>query len=158
MLTILGFAVWLVVWRAPNTLLGRVLRRALVEHPAERLSRVRRGQVLILLLLAAVSIATVALLKSEGAFLVAGGLPEGLTWVATFDVASYFDILALGWLFAASVRLRAVKAVLGSLLARTRPRGARRAMPRSRTPRRRPAAPPPANSDGEGWAGFALAA
>jgi hypothetical protein len=156
MLTILGFAVGLIAWLAPDTPLGRQLRRALVDGPAERLSRIRPGVVLLVLLLAAVSVALIALARSDGAFLAAQGLPEAVGALAAFDVATYLDVLAIGWLFAASVRLRAVKAVVRSAVARLRVM--RRAAPRARARRSRPAAPPPANSDDEGWPAFALAA
>jgi hypothetical protein len=159
MLAILVTTIGLILWLAPDTPIGRQLRRALVEWPAERLSRLRLGHVLLILLLAAASAALIALAKSDGAFLVAQGLPEALASLAAFDVASSLDVLALGWLLAASVRLRVVKATFGSALARARLWVARRAMPRARAPRRRPAAsPPPANADDEGWPGFALAA
>jgi len=159
MLAILVTTIGLILWLAPDTPIGRQLRRALVEWPAERLSLLRLGHVLLILLLAAASAALIALAKSDGAFLMAQGLPEALASLAAFDVASYLDVLALGWLLAASVRLRVVKATFGSALARARLWVARRAMPRARAPRRRPAAsPPPANADDEGWPGFALAA
>ncbi|MDB5477201.1 MAG: hypothetical protein JWP49_2712 [Phenylobacterium sp.] len=156
MLTILGLAVWLVVGLAPGTPIGRPLKRALVDWPAQRLSRVRPGVVLLVLLLTAASVALIAVAKLDGAFLVAQGLPEALGALAAFDVATYLDMLAIGGLFAASVRLRAVKAVVRSVVARLRV--TRRAAPLARAARSRPAAPPPANSDDEGWPGFALAA
>ncbi|MDB5417876.1 MAG: hypothetical protein JWP50_1295 [Phenylobacterium sp.] len=158
MLTILMFAAGLVLLLAPDTPIGRQLKRVLVEWPAERLSRVRPGLVLLILLLVVAGAALIAVAKSEGAFLVAQGLPEALASLAAFDVATYLDVLAIAWLFAASVRLRAVKAAIGSAMARARPWIARQAAPRARARRSRPASPPPANSDDEGSPGFALAA
>jgi hypothetical protein len=157
MLTILGFAVGLFIWLAPETPIGKALRRALVDWPAERLSRIRPGVVILILLLVVGSVALMVGAKDDGAFLVAQGLPEAIASIFAFDLATYFDVLAVAWLLAASVRLRVVKAVLGSVAARVRRLIVRRTS-RVRAPRRRPAAPPPANSDDEGWPGFALAA
>ncbi|MDB5494153.1 MAG: hypothetical protein JWP86_1490, partial [Phenylobacterium sp.] len=120
MLTILMFAVGLVLLLAPDTPIGRQLKRVLVESPAERLSRVRPGVVLLIVLLAVAGAALIAVAKSEGAFLVAQGLPEALASLAALDVATYLDVLAIAWLFAASVRLRAVKAAIGSGVTRVR--------------------------------------
>jgi hypothetical protein len=158
MLTLLVFAIGLVLWLAPDTPLARQLRKTLVERPAERLSRVRPGAVLLILLLAAVSAAILAIAKSEGALLVAQGLPEALASFAALDVATYFDVLAVAWLFGASVRLRALRSVASSGVAHVRRWIARRAAPRRRAQRSRPAAPRAANPDDEGWPAFPLAA
>jgi hypothetical protein len=158
MLTILGFAVGLFIWLAPETPIGKALRRALVDWPAERLSRIRPGVVILILLLVVGSVALIVGAKDDGLFLVSQGLPEAIASIFAFDLATYFDVLAVAWLLAASVRLRVVRAVLGSVAARVRRLIVRRTTSRARAPRRRPGAPPPANSDDEGWPGFALAA
>ncbi|HEV2532807.1 hypothetical protein [Phenylobacterium sp.] len=158
MLTFVALAVGLIVWLAPETPVGKLLRRALVDWPAERLSRIRPGLVILIVLLIAASVALIVVAKNEGAFLVAQGLPEAIASIFALDVATYLDILVMAWLVAASVRLRAVKAVIGSATARVRRLIVRRTSPRVRARRRRPAARPPPNSDDEAWPGFALAA
>jgi len=158
MLTFLALAVGLIVWLAPESGLGKPLRRVLVEWPAERLSRLRPGLVIVLLVIAAASVALIVFARDESAFLVAQGLPEAIASIFAFDVATYLDLLVVAWLLAASVRLRAVKAVLGSAVRRLRLALARRTAPRARTRRSRPAARPPAQADNDGWPGWALAA
>jgi hypothetical protein len=158
MLTMLMVAAGLVLWFAPDAQIGKPLRRVLVEWPAARLSRLRPRHALLILMLAAGAAALIAVFKSEGAFLVAQGLPEALAAFAALDVATYLDVLAVAWLLAASVRLRAVRTILRSAISQVRGWISRRSAPRSRAQRSRPtASPPPANSDDEGWPAFALA-
>jgi len=157
MLTFLALAAGLIVWLAPESPLGKPLRRALVEWPAARLSRIRPGVTILLLLVIAAAAAMVLVARNEGAVLAAQGLPEAVAAIFALDLGTYFEMLAMAWLLAATVRLRVVKAVLASSAPRVRRWTQRCAPARAGTPRRRPAAPP-ANSDDEGWPGFALAA
>jgi hypothetical protein len=151
------FALGLVLWLAPDSPLGRRLKKMLIEWPAGRLSRMRPGHVLVILLLAAGGAALVAIAKSEGALLVAQGLPEALAAFAALDLATYLDVLAVAWLLAASVRLRVVRVIASSAVAHIRQWVARRTAPRTRTRRSRAAVSPPSSED-DGWPAFALAA
>lgn len=104
---------------------------------------------LLLLLLVG---AAIALARTEYVVLLQG-VPEGIAWFATFDIATYLDVIALGVLLSATVRLRAIYAALkawvaGSALGRRVRRGQ---SARSRSPRPERGAPPPSNDDEPAW-------
>jgi hypothetical protein len=101
-----------VLW--PDTSPGRALRRWMIELPAERLT----PGVLLVGLLALIAFATViGLGRTDAIFLLAQGVPEGIGWFVTFDIATYLDVIALAWLLAATVRLRTVYAAVKTLAA-----------------------------------------
>ena len=129
----------------PQSFAGRALRRLLVEKPAEALSRLRRGHLGLVVLLAAMGAAAVALGR-EGV-VIAGQTPEVVAWFAAFDIATYVEVFATAVVLIATVRLKevagAVRVALGRVLAfRRAPRSVRRPT-RRRTP--------PADPDGPAW-------
>jgi hypothetical protein len=107
MLIFLFCAVAAMAWLFPETPTGRSLRRLLVDLPARKLAQLTPGHVIFALLVAIAIALAIGLFRTDGIFLVAQGLPEGIAWFATFDVATYLDVIALAWLLAAMVRLRA---------------------------------------------------
>jgi hypothetical protein len=136
----------------PQTLAGRALRRLLVEIPAERLNRLRRGHVILLITLAAML--GVAVLAGREALMVSGMyLPEGVAWLAAFDIATYVDVIAAALIVAASVRIGAAVAAGRAAVRRLGPRVRRPRARRARNPR--PKRPAPDESDP--WGGLALA-
>jgi hypothetical protein len=97
------------------------LRRALVETPARFLARMTRRRMVfaltaLVLLLAAIALARLV----EDGFVFVQFVPEGLAWMAAFDVASYLELMAAVWLVAGAVRLRAVDQAMKAAAARAR--------------------------------------
>ena len=146
LIIILAFAAVSIIKLAPQTAAGRTLFHVLVEWPARQLSRITRGHLILAALIAVLIFAAIAIAKTEGGFLVAQGLPEGMGILVSLDVASYVDAIAVALLFAASVRLKAVKAMVMTTVARVRRRVVGRTGRSRRIRRPRPGLPP-ANDD-----------
>ena len=141
----------------PQTPAGRFLRRWLVEAPARKLTP---GVMIFGAFLLLAVVGALAWGKTEGLIVAAQG-GDAIAWFAAFDVGTYIDVIAVAWLLAATVRLRAVAKAAQSALARARRfASARMIALRSRAPRRPRRSgrrtPPPAD-DGRGWAGLAFA-
>ena len=160
MLIFLFCAAAAMAWLFPETPTGRSLRRLLVDLPARKLAQLTPGTVIFGLLVVLAIALAIGLFRTDGIFLVAQGLPEGVAWCATFDVATYLDVIALAWLLAAMVRLRAAYDALRVLAdqakrlaqcwvtqLRVRDRDGARARSR-RTDRK---CPPPAQDDEPAW-------
>jgi hypothetical protein len=145
--------VTLLAW--PETLVGRLLHRLLVERPAQKLSQVRMAHVAFIILLAVVTAAAIAFARNDGPFLVAQGA-EGLAWFATVDIATYVDVAALALVSVASGVVRWVLKASAGGLARLGSAAVRPARPGAARRRRlKRLAPPPANDDelvGLDWA------
>jgi hypothetical protein len=122
MLALTLFAVFLVIWTAPDTLIGKALRRALVEWPAARLSRLTARRMLGLVTLAAGLAVAFWLLDRELLLVASMAMPEAVGWLATFEISTLVDALAAIALASAHLRLRGaagrVRAALGALRAR----------------------------------------
>ncbi|WP_421736241.1 hypothetical protein [Caulobacter sp.] len=156
MLVLILCAALAVMMIFPDTPTGKTLRRLLVEAPARTLSRLTPGHLLIALALIGMSVLVAALFETEGLRLLGMALPEGLAWLAAFDVATFLDIFAAAAMIAATARLRALQDLARS--ARTWARSLASRIPR--TPRRagrgrrrrspRPGSPPAKGDDGEG--------
>lgn len=138
-MTVIGalLGLWLATWAAGDTPVGRTLRHWMVERPAARLSRISRGQILLMLTLAGVAVALIWLLENDGRMLIAMGLPDVVSLAVAIDAASLLDLALVAVIAASTIRVRAVVNWL-------RPRAMRR--PRARSIRVRPARPP-ANDD-----------
>jgi hypothetical protein len=150
MLTFLFCAVAAMAWLFPDTPAGRRLRRLLVDLPARKLSQLTAGGVIFALLVVLAVAAAIALARTDGILLAAQGLPDGIAWFAAFDVATYLDVIALAWLLAAMVRLRAAYDGLRALAAQVRGLARRwitvlrvRGRPGARTRSRHAGAKPP---------------
>jgi hypothetical protein len=137
-----------------DTPLGQALRRS---AGSVRLPRITPGRVLIFASLLAVVAGAALLWKGEGLALSAPLLPEGLAWMAVFDIAAYAEVIAVMAIVAATLRFRVLWAVIRSAIRRSvgvilslRRRGSRRAArphrPRSKTP---------SADEDEGWASIA---
>lgn len=153
MLAIFLFTAFLVIRTAPDTFLGRVLHRALVEWPAEKLSRLTRGQAVCWLGFGLALWAAVAVLGGDAVRMVGMALPETAAWFAAFDVSMLADILVAAALVATQTRVSGMRARLQSALTR-----AGRRSPRPRAPRRRRTIGPKPDNDEEPAPRFALAA
>jgi hypothetical protein len=165
MLIFLFCAVAAMVWLFPDTPAGRSLRRLMVDLPARKLAQVTPGHMIFALLIVLAITLAIGLFRTDGIFLVAQGLPEGIAWFATFDVATYLDVIALAWLLSAMVRLRAAYQGLRALadqakrlaqgwIAMLRIRDRAGARTRSRRTGGKPRPPPP--DEEAGWPAFAF--
>ncbi len=134
---------WALIVFAPNSAPGRALSRMLVEKPARLLSILAFGQLIWAVLIMCMIWGLFALARTEASFLLAQGLPEVVGWFVTLDGASIVDALALAFVLAARVGLRAAKAAAStnSRLIRTR------FLRAHRTPRRPRKPQAPANED-----------
>lgn len=139
-----GALAWALIVFARDSALGRAFSRMLVEEPARRLSKLTFGRLIWTVLILAMIWGLFAVARSEASFLVAQGLPEVVGWLAALDGASAVDALALAFVLAAGVGLRAAKAVASAIVSRIGTRFWRA----HRTPRRpRKPKAPPANDD-----------
>ena len=121
MLVILLGAVLAIIGFCPETEIAKVLRRALVEAPARMLAQMtRRRTVVLLATLALLLVAIVLARLLEDGVVSFWFLPEGVAWMAAFDVASYLEIMAAVWLVAGALSLRAVDRAIRSAAARAR--------------------------------------
>lgn len=138
MLALTLFAVFLIIWTAPDTMVGKALRRTLIEWPAARLSQATARRMLGLVTLAAALAVAFWLLDRELLMVASMAMPEAIGWLATFEVSTLVDTLAALVLASAHLRLRGaagrVRAALVALRARlgARNRDRRTARPKVR--------------------------
>jgi hypothetical protein len=151
MLAILLLIALLVIRTGPDSLLGRALRRPLVDWPAARLARLTRGQIICLAGVALLIWAGVALLGHESMRIMSMAMPDTLAFLATFDLSVVVDALVAAALLSAQLRIRSIAANLRNR--RRRPGRRQRA---ARAPRR--ARPAKADNDDDPAAGRVLAA
>lgn len=165
MLIVLLYATVIAAWRWPHSATGQVLHRLLADWPARQLAKLNlgrlipkmtSGRVALALLLVFAVVVAVALARNDGLIFLAQAMPEGIAWFATFDIATYLDVIALGLVLGASVRLRALYAAPKAWAARSAVgRAIRRACrARTRSPRPERKAPPPSNDDEPAWDGL----
>lgn len=148
MLVLLILAAWAIIKLAPRSAAGRFLNRMLVTTPARVLSRFSATSLILAALMIAAAGAMLLYGGDDARFITAQGLPEGLAWIAAFDLGSWIDLIVVGWALGASVRLRAVRE--GVLILRRRLRAPRRAAParpRDRAVRSRRSPPAADNED-----------
>ena len=103
---------------APDTQIGRFLRRFMVERPAAALARVTVGHILLASALLMAVVVTLWLMQNEGLRLLAGFAPETMGWIAVFDVPAYLEAVSALALIASAVRFRAIRVQLRSMLPR----------------------------------------
>jgi hypothetical protein len=138
MATMLAIGLWLALIAARGTPIGALLNRWLVELPAHRLSQIKRGQVLLVLVLVSIAVATIWLLENDGRMLLAFGLPDIASLAVAIDLGTLLDMTLVAVAAASMVRVRSIGTWLRG---RTPSRGARTRALRVRRPR------PPANDD-----------
>ena len=98
----------------PDTPAGRVLRRWLVEAPANALSSLRPRRLVGPAVLVVIGAVLFLLFEAEGLRLFAMLLPEAVGWLALFDAALALDAAAL-LLLAGGSRVKPVLARLNAL-------------------------------------------
>ncbi len=144
------FGLLLILICAPETALARWLFRWLVEKPAVSLSRVSSHQVLVTAMLLIVVGVLIWLEAGDMLRLLGLATPEIAFWATTFEITTYADLLAAGFI-AWSVRTQiSMRIWIGAKLPRLR-RG-----PHHRARRTRRAARPDgkAANDDEGRGGW----
>ncbi|MEG3083051.1 hypothetical protein U1707_05315 [Sphingomonas sp. PB2P12] len=125
-----AIACWLVLVAAPETAIGKTIRRVLIDRPAARLARFSRGDaaVMFLLMMAAAMVTLVG--EGDGIRLVALAAPDVAIWIATLEVSAYLDVLVTLAAAVSGLRIRSVMArclgiFAGSSVAKARQRGVR---------------------------------
>ena len=108
MMTGLFVCAWLILWLAPDTSLGRLLQRWMLDRPIAAVARITRGQVLLAMLLMLVAGAAIWLLKAEAGPLLGLATPDIGIVIASFEVTTWLDAVAGALLLATSVRWRAL--------------------------------------------------
>ena len=103
-----------VAWMFPETPVGRLLRRLSIKAPARALARLTPATAIFAFMVILAIAAVVQFAKTDGLIMIAQAIPDGIAWFVTFDVATYIDVIALVWLVAATVRIRAVYQALRS--------------------------------------------
>ena len=137
-MTLIGWFLgcWAMLLIGPDTAIGRLLRHTMIDTPCRLLSRITRGQVLLVLLMLICVVATIALLADDGRMLVAMGLPEAVSFATAIDLSALLDLAAVAVLTTGTVRLRALRGRITARRVRPTPRA-----------RRTRAVRPPANDD-----------
>jgi hypothetical protein len=106
MLIALVFAVLALALLFPETRIGGALRRLLVDEPARRLNRLKRGHVILLLLILALLAAAYAIGRQEGVAMIGQASADTVVSTLGVDLATWLDVTAIGLVVAAAVRLR----------------------------------------------------
>lgn len=129
-------ALWLILHRAPDAPIARLLHRWLVEWPAAKLLTIERRHLIFVF---------VAFVSAQAMLSV--GLPD-IGMVVAWDVSTYLDILLVTWSLAAVANVKAGGRLLAErwrLLTRAPARS--KPQPRAKRPARRAAIKPSANDD-----------
>lgn len=130
---------WCTLLLSEGTPIGRLMRRLLVEWPAARLARIRRGAVITWALLGVIGLLCFWFLEEDGLRLFTMAMPEIAGWISMFEISALVDALAVTVAAASTLRLGVVRGWLAARL----PLG-RRA---TRARRVRPVARDAANDD-----------
>ena len=145
MLTLVLVALVVVAERFPETAIGQVLRRWLIELPARKLTELSLARVLLAAALFVAIAGLIAVAKADGALVAAQGLPEGLAWLAAGDTAVYVELAAAALLVRAAAgfqvtfraaRLLATRALQRTLAFFRKPQRGRACAARTQRPRR----------------------
>ena len=111
-------AAWLFLYLAPDTSIGRIFRRVMVEMPAALLCKVKRGHLLLTGGLLTVGALAIHFGGGDAVVMIRLMSPELTSFLITVDVATYVDVL-----FALAVAASAVPMRRGiSMFVTLRPR------------------------------------
>ncbi|MBQ1500845.1 MAG: hypothetical protein IIZ38_21245 [Sphingomonas sp.] len=100
---------WLTLLLAGDTPAGGLMRGALVEWPAARLARIRRGAVVAWMILGAIGLLCFWFLEEEGLRLFAMALPEIAGWITMFEIGTLVDTILVAAMAASTLRFGAVR-------------------------------------------------
>lgn len=99
-------SLWLALVVLPDIPMRRGLRRWMVELPADRLSRVTRGQWMMLGLALASAALCVWIIGQEAPLLIGMGLPDVAMIASSVELSSLLDVAVTAMLLSAGVRWR----------------------------------------------------
>lgn len=133
---------WLALFAAGDTPVGRAMRAIGVDAPARRLSRWSRGQVLLVVLTLAVAAAIIWVMEDEGRLLLGMFGPEVVGALTAFEVSAWLDGLMVVAATGSALRVRGMRHWLAARMRR----GGRARTVRARRVRR----PGAANDDADG--------
>jgi len=104
MLIAVVFAVLALALLFPETRIGGALRRLLIDAPVHRLDRIKRGHVLLALLIF-IALSAAYIFGRDDGLAVAGRLTgEGMDVAMAIDLATWLDLTAIALVIAATVR------------------------------------------------------
>lgn len=118
--------IWLALLAAGETPVGRGMRRWLVERPATWLAQFTRGQVILLGASMLFGVLLFWMMEDEGLRLFAMYAPELMGMVASLELASTIDIIAVAVSTTAMARARGLLGWLQASLPARNPRTSRR--------------------------------
>ena len=95
------------LWTCHPSPSGRWLRRALVERPAEGLSRVKASHIAVVLLSLIAVAGAFYFFEGEGVRVIGASVAEGAAWFIAFDVGTFIEAYAVLWLLGATRQSRA---------------------------------------------------
>jgi hypothetical protein len=98
---VLALALWF-----PETRIGGALRRLLVDEPARRLGKLKRGHVLLLLLVFAGLYVAYLIGRQDGVIVAGQVAADGMGVAMAIDLATWLDITFIALAIAATVRFR----------------------------------------------------
>jgi len=144
-LAIALLGMWLFMVLAPDAPISRFLRHALVVLPARGLSRIPRGSLVAVGLVAIVA-TTLWMIDEELLGVFAMGAPEALAYLSMIEIGTLVDAVIAVTFIATTTRFPRLTAILRNM------------RPRARATRaRRPQRPTPSNDD-DGRPGYVVAA
>ncbi|NYT42621.1 hypothetical protein HZY97_17745 [Sphingomonas sp. R-74633] len=139
---------WCMLLLAEGTPIGRWLRRALVEGPAARLARIKRGAVITWAILGVLGALCFWFLEEDGLRLFTMAVPEIAGWISMFEISALVEALTVAAMAASTLRFGALRQWIGARLPmRRRAARAQRSRPVER-----------ASNDDEDSRSFTLAA
>lgn len=106
MLIAVVFAILALACLFPETRVGGALRRLLVEAPARWLNRLKRGHVLLALLVFAGLYAAYLIGRQDGVIVAGQVAADGMGVAMAIDLATWIDVVAIALVVAATVRFR----------------------------------------------------
>lgn len=108
---------WLALWLAGDTPIGRAMRRVLVDAPARMLHRVHRGQWLMLLGLLCLGGVLGWLTEGESLRMMMMGAPDLMVMLASIELGTFVDVMVMAVLTASTVRLHTIVAQVRGMFA-----------------------------------------
>jgi hypothetical protein len=140
---------WCSLLLAEGTPIGRWMRCVLVEGPAARLARIRRGAVITWAILGVFGALMFWFLEEDGLRLFTMAMPEIAGWISMFEIGALVEALTVAAMAASTLRYGAVRHWIAARL----PMGRRATRARRSRPVERAS-----NDDEDGGVVFARAA
>lgn len=109
-------ALWLTLWLARGTAIGRFMHHWMVEKPAALCSRIGTGGLLLMLLMAAGTALIWYFMERDGITLLAMGAPELIHMIAAMELTTLLEVAFTVVTTASVTRFSAVKVALRSLV------------------------------------------